>query len=136
MSSPSIFNATAIPALEEVLNFTEQRHAVLASNIANLDTPGYRSRDISPEVFETRLKEALESRDSNASPGENGNLTPEVDFSNVRDATRQIMFHDGSDVGLEHQVTEMAKNQGKFNMALTIMTNQFRLLQAAISERV
>ena len=131
--SLSMFNATAIPALEEVLNFTERRHSVLASNIANLDTPGYRSRDISPEIFESRLKEALESQASSVS---DGGLTPEVDFSQVRDATRQILFHDGSDVGLEHQITEMAKNHGRFNMALTIMTNQFRLLQAAISERV
>jgi len=134
--SLSMFNATTIPALEQVLNFSEKRHAVLASNIANLDTPGYRSRDISPEIFETRLKEALAADPSSMSPGHSGSFAPEIDFSNVRDATREILFHDGSDVGLEHQVTEMAKNQGRFNMALTIMRNQFSLLQAAISERV
>lgn len=131
--SLSIFNATTIPALEEVLHFAEKRHAVLASNIANLDTPGYRSRDLDPALFESSLKEAIES---NELSGTDGGLAPEVDFSNVREATSQILFHDGSDVGMEHQVTEMAKNQGRFNMALTIMTNQMRLLQAAISERV
>jgi len=131
-----MFNATSIPALEQVLNFTEQRHAVLASNIANLDTPGYRSRDLSVEKFESRLKEALDARQTPVSPGEAGSMAGKVDFSQVRDATKQILFHDGSDVGLEHQVTEISKNQGRYNMALAIMTNQFRLLQAAISERV
>ncbi|REJ65531.1 MAG: flagellar basal body rod protein FlgB [Planctomycetota bacterium] len=133
--SLSILNTSTIPALEQVLNFADRRHSILASNIANLDVPGYRSRDISPELFESRLKEALDARPTSVSPGVSGSFAPEVDFSQARDSTREILFHDGSDVGLEHQVTEISKNQGRFNMAIAIMTSQFRLLQAAISER-
>ena len=40
------------PVLEQVVNFTEARHGVLAGNIANLDTPGYKTRDLSPELFQ------------------------------------------------------------------------------------
>ena len=36
---------------------------------------------------------------------------------------------------MEHQVTEMVKNQMQHNLALSIMTSQFRLLQTAISGR-
>jgi flagellar basal body rod protein FlgB len=38
-------------------------------------------------------------------------------------------------VGIEQQVAEMAKNQTRHNLALAILGSQFRLLQAAISER-
>ena len=47
-----------------------------------------------------------------------------------------ILHHDENDVGVEQQVTEMVKNQIRHNMALAIMTNQFRLLETAISGRV
>ena len=49
---------------------------------------------------------------------------------------RTILYHDDSNVGVEFQVTEMVKNQMQHNMALTIMSNQLRLLETAISERL
>ncbi len=49
---------------------------------------------------------------------------------------KSILYHDQSNDGVEFQVTEMVKNQMQHNLALSIMTSQFRLLQTAISERV
>ena len=37
-----LFESSTLPMLEQVVNFTEARHGVLAGNMANLDTPGYR----------------------------------------------------------------------------------------------
>ena len=45
-----MFDSTTIPVLEQVINFSQARHAVLAGTIANMDTPGYRVRDLSPEM--------------------------------------------------------------------------------------
>ena len=56
---PALFNNTTIPVLQEVLSFSEARHNVLAGNIANADTPGYRVRDLSVDTFQERLKEAI-----------------------------------------------------------------------------
>ena len=58
----SLFDGSTIPMLEQVVQFTEARHGVLAGNIANMDTPGYRTRDLSPELFQSRLQEALETK--------------------------------------------------------------------------
>ena len=49
---------------------------------------------------------------------------------------KTITYHDKSNVGIEHQVTEMVKNQMQHNMALSIMASQMRLLETAISERL
>ena len=54
----------------------------------------------------------------------------------VRDSTQGILFHDDSNVGMEQQVLELSKNHSLHNMAISIMVQQFHLLQAAISERV
>ena len=145
----NLFNSTAIPVLEQVVGFAQARHHVLAGNIANLDTPGYRVRDLSVGDFQNRLREAIQARDRPTaasaagqfvSPGDPAYLQkpmPEGDvkMAEVSRNPKSILYHDDSNVGIEHQVTEMVKNQMLHNLALTIMTSQFQLLEAAISER-
>lgn len=136
-----IFQSTTIPLTQQVVEFTEARQNVLAGNIANLDTPGYKSRDLSVADFQSRLKNAVQARrESSAyhSPGE-GPMdvsVKNVNLARVAKDSKTILRHDGDNVGMEYQVSEMVKNQLEHNMALTIMVSQFRLLETAISERV
>ena len=151
----SLFDGSTIPVLEQVVSFTEARHGVLAGNIANMDTPGYRTRDLSPKLFQTRLQEAIESKQnppkrqyalaSEAMAGirtirqssQQSHKTVGHDgMDKVRESLQDILFHDDSDVSLEQQIAEISKNQEQHNLAISIMTSQFRLLRAAISERV
>lgn len=131
----SLFESSSIPLLQEVASFSQARHAVLAGNFANMETPGYQVRDLSVETFQQRLREAIELRDvkSYGATYEGGPGDP---IRNVSESMEAILYHDGTNVGLEEQVTEMAKNQFMHNLALSIMSSQFQLLQAAISERV
>lgn len=134
---PNLFEATAVPALTEVVGFTQARHNVMAGNLANYGTPGYRVRDLSVQNFQERLKEALHDRDKTNQP-----LSPGVmdnrdnKMHRVRETLKDILYHDHTNVSLENQVNEIAKNQLLHNTAITVMTSQFRLLQTAISERV
>jgi flagellar basal-body rod protein FlgB len=133
----TIYSSTTIPILEKVVGFTEARHNVLAGNIANLDTPGYRAQDLSPVRFQNQLKEALEARREHAtdlassgSPGDD-----EDPLAAMHEPMKSLLYHDDSDNDLERQVAELTKNQMQYNLAVTLMTDQFRLLQAAISEQ-
>lgn len=134
----NLFDTTSIGVLEQVVNFSQARHGVLAGNIANLDTPGYKTRDLSPERFQENLRKAIEARREPQSPGRIGarNGSDIRDFADVRESLKGILFHDGSDVSLEKQITEISKNHGQHNLAINLMTSQFRLLESAISERV
>jgi len=146
----SMFQSSTIPVLEQVVNFTEARHGVLAGNVANLDTPGYKTRDLSPELFQEKLKEAIETRYQPVSPTYNADTLGLSSvrgaerreakqmqaFRDVKDSTKSILRHDGDDVSMEQQVSEIVKNQQEHNLAINIMSAQFRLLRAAISERV
>lgn len=143
-----MFSNTTIPMLEQVVQFTQARHGVLAGNLANIDTPGYRTADLSQQRFQTKLQEAIEARAERANTARDERYAGvwsssstkfEADadeFGEVQETMRSILHHDESDVSLEKQVTAMAKNQSEHNMALTILTSQMRLLQAAIGERV
>jgi len=131
----SILQSPTSAALEQVLNFAQARHAILAGNVANLDTPGYRVRDLSVETFQERLEDLIETRRTSAPAGD-GKLDVDDELRRVKDSMKSILFHDGSDVGIEQQVTEISKNQMMHNLAIAIMNSQYRLMEAAISERV
>jgi len=150
-----LFDSSTIPVLEQVVNFTQARHGVLAGNIANIDTPGYRTRDLSQANFQNALKKVIQERDQQPAisyPYQNDFTgTPTTggqalgmgtsvaqshpSMNSVKDSMKSILFHDNSDVSIEQQVTELTKNQFQHNLAISIMTSQFRLLRAAISER-
>ncbi len=136
----SMFQTSSIPVLEQVLNFTEARHGVLAGNIANVDTPGYKTRDLSPELFQQQLKEAIETRhqpNDSQSTYDTSRPNSQLDaFRKVEKSLKGILRHDEVDVSIEEQVNEIVKNQQEHNLAVNIMAAQFRLLRAAISERV
>ena len=132
-----LFDSTNIPVLGEVLNFAQARHGVLAGNIANVNTPGYRTRDLSEGAFQERLKEAISQARSGQplSPG----LASSQDgdpIRGVRASLENILYHDDTNIDLEKQVAEISKNQLLHNFALTVITDQFALLESAISERV
>lgn len=140
----SMFDSSTVPVLEQVVNFTQARHGVLAGNIANIDTPGYKTRDISPAQFQEKLSEAVERRHQaaqsptyayNMQMADNSTGQHFDHMDEVRESIKSILYHDNSDVSIEKQVAEISKNQGQHNLALSLMTSQFRLLRAAITER-
>lgn len=134
----TMFNSSTIPVMQELLQFTEARHEVLAGNIANIDTPGYRTRDLNVDEFQEKLQEALVDRKQ-----QQGVLSPGLSevrggdpMRKVRESLNSILYHDDSNVSLEQQVTQLSKNQFMHNLAISIMSSQFRLLQTAVSESV
>lgn len=149
----TLFQSSTLPLLEQVVSFTQARHGVLAGNLANVDTPGYRARDLSTEAFQDQLKTALvesRQRGPNRSPinPHLESLSPGVTsatrtierqatdpYEEMRDSMKGMLRHDENDISIEHQVAEIAKNHAQHNMALTIMNSQFRLLRTVISER-
>lgn len=80
-----LLNPPAVALLEQVVQFAQRRHTVLAGNIANLDTPGYEVRDLSVEDFQARLREALAA--IKQTPRSSGGGTP------AADALRELMAH-------------------------------------------
>ena len=148
-----MFSNTTVPVLEQVLNFAQARHAVLAGNVANMDVPGYQTRDLSVSEFRTRLAELIEARDQERTARSSGSGSlamfgaearseselfepTERAMRRVKESMQSILRHDGNNVPLEAQVTELSKNQSMHNMAIAILNQQFRLLNVAISERV
>ena len=100
----------------------------------------YRTKDLSTDQFQEKLKAAIGERDSGvgslgAGPLATGEQIASDPFARVSDNMNNILYHDDSNVGLEQQVAAITKNHMQHNLALTILNSQFRLLQTAVSER-
>jgi flagellar basal-body rod protein FlgB len=135
----SMLGQSAVGALTHTLQFTERRHELISSNVANMDTPDYKTRDLDVKNFQAELREAIESPAAKASqsPGELAAAREGSDvWQRARDVSNQILYHDGHDVSMEEQVTEAAKNQSMHNTAVALLKAQFRTLQMAITENV
>ena len=142
----ALFNSTAVPLLEQVVRFSEQRQKLLAGNVANIDTPGYKPRDLSVEKFKQSLRDAIAAGESQ--PGVSASLSadgsgskgvdqffPEELFSPNVATAQNITFQDGNNRSVERAMMEMKKNAGMQRFAIEVITSQLNMLQSVISER-
>jgi flagellar basal-body rod protein FlgB len=123
-----------IDQLTRGLTFATARHLVLAKNIANSETPGYRPRDL---VFDDFLEDHLKVR-----PGlGTGELTPDPGPEALA-ATQYIQLadgparHDGNTVHMDKQMARIAENTLYQNTLTQLLVGQFTKLKMAISGRV
>ncbi len=104
---------STLPALEQTAAFAQRRHQLLAGNLANIDTPDYQTRDISVKDFQSQLKAAIESPQSKSTTYVSGKghlpISQQEALEKARDVSKQVLYHDGHDVSLEQQVTEISK---------------------------
>lgn len=138
MQFHAIFGGTTVPALEQVAIFNEARQNLLAGNIANFDTPGAKMRDMDVGLFRRDLARAIERR---YEPGGSAETRYPLKSSTTTGGgtwpyNSPILQHDFNNIGMEYQVTEMAKNNMEFNTVISLMKHQMNLLETSISERV
>ena len=105
--------------LGRYLDLTATRQALITSNIANVDTPGYRTRDID---FHGELMRALQG---------NGEETTEPV---VREVPGLIARPDGNNVSIDRESMLLAEVQLQFSAAEQLLKSQFKVLNMAINE--
>jgi flagellar basal-body rod protein FlgB len=120
---------TLTEGLGAALDLYQARHQVLAENIANSETPGYRARDIQ---FADELASALtapqkgtETPGNPASVASPMHVEPSVD----RDAT---LKPDGNSVALDVQVGRLSENAFKIQALTQILSGRYASLKRVI----
>lgn len=130
MFSSSAFNYVNL--MEKAADASMTRYNVIANNIANNDTPGYKRKDVN---FEDYLLEELTSGSNTSLRGkinqvDLGNLTPTTytDYS-------QLSYRlDGNNVDIDTENVELASTQIKYNGIIESISNQFNMLKAAMAK--
>lgn len=123
--------------LEKAMSLQSRRNSVIASNIANRETPGYRAQDI---VFEKELEKAYHSD----RPGPLKTDDPRH-FDGVRREPLEMVkgtqinsFNpdprmDGNTVNLDKEMAKLAENQLMYQAAVRAVSWKFNALKSAIS---
>jgi flagellar basal-body rod protein FlgB len=127
-----MINQTNAPLLEKVLGFSSARHKLIAENIANVDTPGYRTKDLSEGKFFAMLRERAASR-RDAAPGSMGYDGLNIDVENPQAG---ILFHDRNNRSMERLASDQAKNGLLYTMAIELLKKQFSAMEMALKERI
>ncbi|MBZ5628368.1 MAG: flagellar basal body protein [Acidobacteriia bacterium] len=104
-------------ALEHYLDLLAFRQQLTTSNVANVDTPGYQTRDID---FRAEMQRALAS-DAKTAPS-------------VRSVPGLIERPDGNNVSLDREGLALARIQLQFHVGVQLLREQFHQLQIAINE--
>jgi flagellar basal-body rod protein FlgB len=125
-------NQDNAPVLEQMLQFTSARHKLLAENIANLDTPGYKQKDLSVASFQAAIQERIKARESRAPE----NVSFDGTIGDVIEPNDGMLSHDGNNRSAEQLMSEFAKNAMMHNMAVEMLRKQYSMLEMALKERV
>lgn len=136
-----LFDSTRIPLLGKALDAYSTRQKVIAQNVANITTPGYRSKSVS---FEDHLAQANQSGDVKRvqtherhipvdMPAKLADVQPRVyDTASDEPPGYNEMASGYNDVNVDHEMAELAKNQIRFKFGSRLLADSFKGIQKAI----
>lgn len=119
MSDLTSITTPELQRLERYLDVSVLRHSLISSNLANVDTPGYRTRDVD---FAAELRRA------------NGGMEYALFVPTVRPVLGLLERPDGNNVSLERESLLLARTQLGFNTGVQLLRAEFRRLSLAINE--
>jgi flagellar basal-body rod protein FlgB len=119
-TSGMIVTTERIELLTRLLNAASMRHDVIAQNVANVNTPGYQTLELS---FEKMLEETLAS----GSP-----ITP---TPQVVTGTGGIERDDGNNVDIDLEVARLQKNSLYFKVYTQLLATELAQYRSAIAGR-
>lgn len=114
-----------LPALEAFLRLTTLREKAISTNMANVDTPGYHTRDID---FQAELNRAMYT----ASDGENGGTMQMQPVA--REVPGLMERGDGNNVDIDREGLVMSQVQLQYQLGIQLIRDQFHQILSAIKD--
>lgn len=103
----------SLDTLQAALTYHRERHSVLAGNVANLDTPGYRPLDL--------------ARPSETSGGQAQVIT-------AFDDGGAFQGPDGNAVSLEREMAKIDANRTRYNTTAELVSRRIAMLRYAAGD--
>ena len=130
-----IFNKTKVPVLNAVLDVTQLRQRVIANNIANVSTKGYRKQDVR---FIEYLKSFVEKPPVEGKTNDPRHITipKPIDKPVVFEAETGLNDSGLNNVDIDREMADLAENHLFFNAGQRLIRGQFDGLRKSISGRV
>jgi flagellar basal-body rod protein FlgB len=135
-----LFSST-LDVLHKTLDLRQQRHTVLASNIANAETPGFIAKDVR---FEEALRAAATPPEPPSSPPlmrTHPEHLPLLQPTSIRNVQGTLVVtpsddvgHDLNTVSIDQEMAKLTTNTLHYNAATEILSRAFDQLKRTVSE--
>jgi flagellar basal-body rod protein FlgB len=114
----SLIETPLVKSLARYLDVAAYREGVVSANIANIDTPGYRARDIN---FKQELDKALQN--------------PEAPVATRSQEVPGLLERpDGNNVNLDREGLLLAQTQLQFTTGVALLRSELKRISMAIQE--
>jgi flagellar basal-body rod protein FlgB len=113
-----------INLIEKALNIRTSYHKVISGNIANVETPGYKAKDMD---FKKEIGRAIHSGANSSVIGGDVEITENPD----NDGLSSI---DGNTVSVENQIVKLTENQVMFHSLIQVAAKRFAMMKFLIGE--
>jgi flagellar basal-body rod protein FlgB len=125
----TIMNDTTVEALSRFLDVDVARYKLITANLANIDTPRYRTRDLD---FRTELRRVTAQENETLDTDLSG--FAEASFHPVARQVRGLMERpDGNNVSVEREGLLLAEAQMNYNLGVQLLKDEFHSISQAIN---
>ncbi|MCP3026128.1 flagellar basal body rod protein FlgB [Halobacillus sp. A5] len=124
-----LFNDT-FTTLENSLNLSTKKNSAISDNISNVDTPGYKSKEVAFKDVLNGEMGGMEAQRTNERhlpfTGTEGN--------NIRTVRKEgtTYNHNGNNVDIDKEMNDLAKNQIQYQALVDRMSGKFNSLKSVI----
>ena len=109
--------------LEKMLDVSSVKHKVIANNIANVNTPGYKKMEVS---FADQLEKVLNEDSMNKFD----TLQPKIVIS--KEDTSETVRNDGNNVDIDKEVSSLVKNTLTYSIYTQLLAKKYEGIKSAI----
>lgn len=112
---------------KKMLDASAFRHELIATNLANAGTPGFKRMDLDP-AFGRQLENLIQKGDVRGAR--------RVEIRALEDAEARVSRPDGNNVELDRELLELSRNSLEYEFLTEFASNSLMRLKTAITGRV
>jgi flagellar basal-body rod protein FlgB len=116
------------------MQWHQERQKVLAENVANADTPNFRTRDLKPLDFGSQVQAAGQVRVASTNPAHITGSAGNSAFATSSDSKYDVRPA-GNAVNLEDEMMKVASNQMDHQAAISLYSRSMGLFRTALGKR-
>jgi flagellar basal-body rod protein FlgB len=131
-----LLDKTFIPTLKKILSVATLNQKIIANNISNVSTPGYKAKEINKERAFKYIFEQMNTKQYS----EKFSLKPSsgkfTEKSLIRESTQKSSNNGVNNVDIENEMAKLAENQIVFQTVARLIQRKFRSLSSSITGRI
>src|SRR5262249_13415140 len=128
-------NTPTFTNMERYMDLAARKQSLVVSNLANIDTPGYRTLDFSIELA---MQEATRKEPGIVLRRSHSRHLSGVSFTGLKPPAAEVddlpQRNDGNNVDLDREMLNLSPHASKFALVTQVMRSEFRILQHTITE--